>query len=324
MKKQNGITLISLIITIIVMLILAGVALSAAFGDNSMISQAIKASEETSEKSQIEEQAIKKASDFVYQKTNLSDPNLSHSGTVPEGAYYANLNTGTFYDTMPETVSDGDIYLYGDYLYIYNTSSNGWYVHLATDDYNITTYIPDYPVKNRNQTSYGQILESVNNVLVTNLSHTFKNCTSLITSPKIPSSITGLMGAYSGCTSLTTAPILPPNTGDLDCTFMDCTSLTDLSNMVIPSSVFCVNSTFKGCTNLTAAPIIPASNQLYEFYSVFEDCTSLTGNVTINSNPTNVSYAFNGTIKPITITGSCSNETKANLASTSSNGNVNY
>ena len=47
MKKQNGITLISLIITIIIMLILAGVALSMVMGDGSVIEQANTATEKT-------------------------------------------------------------------------------------------------------------------------------------------------------------------------------------------------------------------------------------------------------------------------------------
>ena len=47
MKKQNGITLISLIITIIIMLILAGVALSMVMGDGSIVEQATSATEKT-------------------------------------------------------------------------------------------------------------------------------------------------------------------------------------------------------------------------------------------------------------------------------------
>ena len=39
-KKQNGITLIALVISIIVMLILAGVSLNATVGDNGIITQA--------------------------------------------------------------------------------------------------------------------------------------------------------------------------------------------------------------------------------------------------------------------------------------------
>lgn len=280
LKNNKAITLIALVITIIVLLILAGVSINMISGDDGIISKASDAAEITKENSKVEGEKLSDAKDYIDGKVNQANSNssLSHSGTVKQEAYYANLNTSTFYDVMPETVSDGDIYLFEDYLYIYNTSSNGWYVHLATNDFGITTYVPDYPVKDRNQTSYGSILEYINNIPITNLSHTFENCT----------------------------------------------SLTDLSDIVIPSSIFCVNSTFKGCTNLTTAPVIPNSNQLYEFYSVFEGCTSLTGNVTINSNPTSVSYAFEGTVKPITITGSCSTETKANLAATANNNNVTY
>lgn len=42
-SKNNGITLIALIITVIVMLILAGVSLNALVGDNGIITQAQKA-----------------------------------------------------------------------------------------------------------------------------------------------------------------------------------------------------------------------------------------------------------------------------------------
>lgn len=47
MKKQNGITLIALVITIIILLILAGVTITAVMGENSIIEQAKKASVET-------------------------------------------------------------------------------------------------------------------------------------------------------------------------------------------------------------------------------------------------------------------------------------
>ena len=44
-KKAKGITLISLVITIIILLILAGVTLSLTLGDNGIITQAQKAKE---------------------------------------------------------------------------------------------------------------------------------------------------------------------------------------------------------------------------------------------------------------------------------------
>ena len=47
MRKQTGITLVSLVITIIVMLILAGVSLSMVMGDSSALEQAKEAVENT-------------------------------------------------------------------------------------------------------------------------------------------------------------------------------------------------------------------------------------------------------------------------------------
>ena len=55
MKKQRGITLIALVITIIVLLILAGVSISAIMGENGIIKRAEQARDKT-RKSQIEEQ----------------------------------------------------------------------------------------------------------------------------------------------------------------------------------------------------------------------------------------------------------------------------
>ncbi len=54
LKAKFGITLISLVITIIVLLILAGITINTLVGENGIITRAIKAEEET-KKSQYEE-----------------------------------------------------------------------------------------------------------------------------------------------------------------------------------------------------------------------------------------------------------------------------
>ena len=40
MKRENGITLISLVVTIVVMMILAGITIDATIGDNGLITSA--------------------------------------------------------------------------------------------------------------------------------------------------------------------------------------------------------------------------------------------------------------------------------------------
>ena len=47
MKKEKGITLIALVVTIVVLIILAGISISVLSGDNGIINQAKKGKEET-------------------------------------------------------------------------------------------------------------------------------------------------------------------------------------------------------------------------------------------------------------------------------------
>ena len=47
MKKQKGITLVSLVVTIIVLIILAGVTVSTIIGDNGIVNRALNSKNET-------------------------------------------------------------------------------------------------------------------------------------------------------------------------------------------------------------------------------------------------------------------------------------
>ena len=79
MKKENGITLIALVITIVVLLILAGISVSVLSGDNGIINQAKKGKEETeiSEEKEILTNSLAQAAEKdVYgdiTKENLQD-----------------------------------------------------------------------------------------------------------------------------------------------------------------------------------------------------------------------------------------------------------
>ena len=83
-----------------------------------------------------------------------------------------------------------------------------------------------------------------------------------------------------------------------------------------------LSSTFGDCYNLITAPEIPYG--IISMHAAFWNCSNLTGNITINANPTSYVNCFKGTEKPITIIGSCPTETKAGLAATANEGNVSY
>ena len=70
MKKENGITLIALIVTIIVLLILAGVSIAMLTGDNGILSQAQNAKKETEEAGRNEKLDLLKQEDLINETLN--------------------------------------------------------------------------------------------------------------------------------------------------------------------------------------------------------------------------------------------------------------
>lgn len=93
MRNQKGITLVALVVTIVVLLILAGVSIAMLSGDNGILTQATKAADETkvSEQREIVINAINELTAEYYEKKYVSSDN-----TLPDtvGAYIgANLAT---------------------------------------------------------------------------------------------------------------------------------------------------------------------------------------------------------------------------------------
>lgn len=94
--SKNGITLIALIITIIILLILAGVTLNFVLGDNSIISKALLAKEKTN---LAQDDEINKLSDL---EKELENYNTSTSRTEPSASSYNTMSanehfTGEYY-----------------------------------------------------------------------------------------------------------------------------------------------------------------------------------------------------------------------------------
>ena len=86
-KKQTGITLIALVITIIVLLILAGVSIAMLTGNNGILTQAKFAKENTQTAKEQEEKGLDKINSYINEKTikdNYTDIN-GDKATVPEG-----------------------------------------------------------------------------------------------------------------------------------------------------------------------------------------------------------------------------------------------
>lgn len=72
-SKQRGITLIALIVTVIVLLILAGVTIGTLFGENGIITRANEAKTKTEEASREEKINLQKAAEEIDKITQVTD-----------------------------------------------------------------------------------------------------------------------------------------------------------------------------------------------------------------------------------------------------------
>ena len=204
--------------------------------------------------------------------SNKTETTINHNGpTIPEGAYYGNMNIETmeitWYTEMPETPTQADIYCYDSYVYAYGSIYGGWDVHLATERYMRDLLPVGFIPADENQTVYNEILENINGQPIICINNTFTSCNNLTAAPTIPNDVTDINNAFFHCSSLTTAPDLKNNT-----------NLETMAN------------TFNSCTSLTTAPVIPSS--VTNMSQTFLGCTALTGTIEINANPTRYSYCF--------------------------------
>ena len=73
-KKEKGITLIALVITIIVLLILAGITIASLSGENGILTRAQEARNKTIEAQEQEEQTLKEMEDYMDEVLEGEEP----------------------------------------------------------------------------------------------------------------------------------------------------------------------------------------------------------------------------------------------------------
>lgn len=119
--KEKGITLIALVITIIVLLILAGVSITMISGEDGIITKASNASQKTKEESQKETEALSNVSSYIDENVSGLENNIN----IPENALVNQVTSSNYGDTIEYTangVTDWKIF-YNDESHIYIISS---------------------------------------------------------------------------------------------------------------------------------------------------------------------------------------------------------
>lgn len=124
LKENKGVTLVALVITIIVLLILAGVSIAMVAGDNGVLNQAVNASVKTigaTAKQDVETALTSVQTDFMAQKfeNNLTAKFYGYINADPGGVDGSILQyldekdygivAGTFVKTAPSATSSGTL-----------------------------------------------------------------------------------------------------------------------------------------------------------------------------------------------------------------------
>ncbi len=268
MKNQKGITLIALVITIIVLLILAGVSISMISGDDGIATKASQAAEKTKEKSDEEMEKLGSVDEYIEDEVNenKTEQEPIPENVIPEGGIYTTADGVVLEEgnAFPEIVTSGDVYVYGNYEYKYKyyyAIFGGWVNFAEIEGWGVKC-------KNNTVTDPGPILETINNEPITHMRCTFYN-SDIAVVPTIPSTVTDLYYAFGSCDSL-----------------------TDLSDLVIPEGLITLDYGFAYCSNLTKGPDFTNCTQLKTMAEAFNSCTSLQEKMFVPSNVVTVESAI--------------------------------
>ena len=307
-KKEVGITLIALTITVIILLILAGVTIATISGDNGILQTATIAKEDTEQAQKEEENILSSYENKINEYAEIDwDTVLANAQKHPAQKTSTAIGVGTDgravnMDLWEYTLLDDGKYGLNDEesLTTVGTRSSGYKGEII--DGRIKGAIPQY-IKDLEDTEFKEVtnlaftfdgIETLEELpiipnTVTNIYNTFRYC-NIINIEYLPDSIENMQGAFYGCEKLKTVSKLPENVKNLSWTFRGCISLVDVCD--IPNNVTNLESSFLECSNLIVAPNI--SESVINMHATFSMCTSLTTVKRIPSNVNNLINTFSG------------------------------
>lgn len=320
-KKDKGITLIALVVTIIVLLILAGVSIAMLAGQNGILTRTSEAKEETTNKQEGElvKLAVSSAiTDGLAEGTQITDDNLrkeiksafgSDENLTGNGPW--KYNGKKTYDISLDGVIDNAVNweevlanlqdaskrkdLLNEAQSLGQSSTNSD-VGIGTDGNVVNLDLWKYSLTNSGdgialQESKG----SVSNPGYENINITADGKIQgevpqyiFMYSKNQTYPIVSMKGTFYGCTNLKIAPKIPSSVTDMSWTFDGCSNLTTVPT--IPDGVTNMSWTFSGCSNLTKAPTIP--NNVTNLRYAFSSCTNLTTATTIPDSVTDMRWGI--------------------------------
>ena len=276
-KNEIGITLIALVITVIVLLILAGVTIATLTGDNGILTRVQEAKEETEQAQKDEENILNSYEDKINEYVGIDwDTVLSNVQKHPDQKISTAIGVGTDgravnMDLWEYTLLDDGTYALNDLESVAQTGTRtaGYTGNII--DGKIEGTIPQY-IKSNTDNEF---------IKVTSLQSMFYGISDLIEAPVIPSMVTNLKETFQN-TGLKEMPEIPNGVIDMTSTFYRCINLSELKD--IPDTVTNISYCFSNCTSLTNINIELGKNVI-NMQATFEGCSNL---ISINKLPDNV------------------------------------
>lgn len=315
-KKEEGITLIALVITIIVLLILAGIVLNLTIGQNGIFTRAEIASN-TWENAKIKEKLGMVVASVGIDEVGYKE--LSQNSLQNELNKYFDDEETIVRKNQDETFTVFFKKLLKDYIIEKNEIKEGidWkkamknavapesqnekrnegVIGIGTDGKSVNMDLWEYTVLSDNTVGLND-KDSLNDVNKNKgYLGSFEHGNIMDTIPQYISIDNGknylpvstMVATFCETTELSTMPELPTTVIDLTNCFIRCKNLVNIYS--IPTSVKKSVSTFKGCTSVRQATEIPIS--VKDISSIFEGCVNLTkGPSLIPNNVEIMSFAF--------------------------------
>ena len=313
-KKQNGITLIALVVTIIVLIILAGVSIAMLVGENGIITQAQRAAQETEIRGDEEKIRLAMAAAQIANNGNTALKDDIEIALLENGvkSIVVDKEDGTrniiFLDSkkiyklnddgsIKDTNSDFDsIYVAPDSQ---DEARNEGVIGIGTDGQPVDMDLWEYTLLDDG--TYG--LNDEDSLSEEERTRTSGYNNSNIVNGKIQGAIpqyikgkndtefkavTNLAYLFYN-TDLSGTLVIPSTVTNMRATF-NTTKIVKMPE--IPNRVTNMYGTFAGCTNLTEVTVIPDS--VTNMFGTFNTCNSLRNSPVLSKNVINLALTFVG------------------------------
>ena len=210
-NKNRGITLIALVVTIIVLLILAGISIAMLTEQNGILNRASEAKEKTMQAQQEEQSILDDYESQISSYVGIDWEKAKANAKAPE-EHKEERNNGVIgigTDGKPVNMDLWEYTLLEDGTYGLNTKSylidggkfTVGYRGTFSEDGRIIGTVPQY-ISQNNGTTFAQ---------VTSMKGSLDEFDELVIAPEIPDTVTVLASTFWGCKNLKVAPKIPNN-----------------------------------------------------------------------------------------------------------------